>query len=617
MLLRSKFIHLLLAVSLFFLFGAKDNKDFLGPSDIILSPNGALLYVAQKEACRIDVFNTKTNSVVQSINLNGPPTGLTITPDGLKLYVTVGLANGSLQIIDLLKYKKVKEIKAGNSPMSPQISKDGAFLYFCDRFSNEVSVYNVEKNKVDTFVNTGREPIALTLTPDSKNLLIAHHLPEQPANSGFVANTVRIVNVQDKSFAEIMLPNGSSGARGVAVSPDGKYAYVTHIIGRYTVPTTQLEQGWMNTNALSVIDIPGKKIFNTVLLDDVHQGAANPWAVDLTEDGKTLVVSHAGTHELSIIETDKLLSKLETHYENTKINYTDPFNILSYTYGFREKVKLNGNGPRAIAIVGNKVFTADYFSGTLSLLDLGAKRLKPQLFSLGQNGLLSKQRTGEMFFNDASLCFQQWQSCASCHPDARADGLNWDLLNDGIGNPKNVKSMLLSHKTPPVMCTGIRPNAETAVRAGIKYIQFAVRPDEDAQAIDEYLKNMAPVPSPLLENGKLSKSAKRGKKLFYSDNVGCINCHPEPYFTDSSLHNVGTTSSIDSTTNKNGERVAQLEYVTPTLIEVWRTAPYLHDGRYTTIKEVITKGNHSDQRGITSHLNEREINDLVAFVKSL
>ena len=31
---------------------------------------------------------------------------------------------------------------------------------------------------------------------------------------------------------------------------------------------------------------------------------------------------------------------------------------------------------------------------------------------------------------------------------------------------------------------------------------------------------------------------------------------------------------------------------TPTLIEVWRTAPYLHDGRYATIKELFSKGRH-------------------------
>ena len=48
-------------------------------------------------------------------------------------------------------------------------------------------------------------------------------------------------------------------------------------------------------------------------------------------------------------------------------------------------------------------------------------------------------------------------------PDARADALNWDLLNDGIGNPKNTRSMLHSHRLPPVMITGIRAKAEDAV----------------------------------------------------------------------------------------------------------------------------------------------------------
>ena len=39
------------------------------------------------------------------------------------------------------------------------------------------------------------------------------------------------------------------------MSPDGRFAYVTHILSRYQVPTTQLERGWMNTNALSILDL--------------------------------------------------------------------------------------------------------------------------------------------------------------------------------------------------------------------------------------------------------------------------------------------------------------------------------------------------------------------------
>ena len=73
-------------------------------------------------------------------------------------------------------------------------------------------------------------------------------------------------------------------------------------------------------------------------------------------------------------------------------------------------------------------------------------------------------RKGERLFNDGAISFQGWLSCNSCHsPDARVDALNWDLLNDGIGNPKNAKSLLLAHRTPPAMWHGIRETAEIAV----------------------------------------------------------------------------------------------------------------------------------------------------------
>ena len=55
----------------------------------------------------------------------------------------------------------------------------------------------------------------------------------------------------------------------------------------------------------------------------------------------------------------------------------------------------------------------------------------------------------------------------------------------------------------------------------------------------------------------------------------------------------------------------------PSLVEVWRTAPYLHDGRAKTIREAITTHNPGDIRGKTSSLNDRELEDLVNYVQSL
>jgi cytochrome c peroxidase len=281
-------------------------------------------------------------------------------------------------------------------------------------------------------------------------------------------------------------------------------------------------------------------------------------------------------------------------------------NQLGFLHGIRRRVKLSGKGPRAIAVLGNRVYVAEYFSDSLTIVDSGSgKTVACSLHTEGTWGPKMKAvRKGEMLFHDATVCFQKWQSCSSCHPDGRVDGLNWDLLNDGIGNPKNTKSLLLSHATPPAMVTGVRDRAEEAVRAGFKHILFAAPTEEDATAVDEYLKSIKPIPSPYLVDGQLSAPASRGKKIFAG--AGCASCHNGPFYTDMKKYDVGTTKGLD----KGGE------FDTPSLIEIWRTAPYLHDGRAATMKEVLTIYNPQDKHGLTSNLTESEIEDLAEFVLS-
>ena len=91
--------------------------------------------------------------------------------------------------------------------------------------------------------------------------------------------------------------------------------------------------------------------------------------------------------------------------------------------------------------------------------------------------------------------------------------MNWDLMNDGVGNPKNCKSLLYSHVTPPNMISGIRAKAEVAVRAGFRYIQFYEPEEEMAECVDAYMKSLRPVPSPYLVDGELSEKAKAGRKV--------------------------------------------------------------------------------------------------------
>jgi cytochrome c peroxidase len=98
--------------------------------------------------------------------------------------------------------------------------------------------------------------------------------------------------------------------------------------------------------------------------------------------------------------------------------------------------------------------------------------------------------------------------------------------------------------------------------------------------------------------------------------VGCVSCHSGPYYTDSSLqkpfnlHDVGTGN--DDPSEKMGPK-----YDTPTLLGIYRTAPYLHHGKAKTLRDVLTLCNPQDKHGKISHLKSNELDDLVAFLKSL
>jgi mono/diheme cytochrome c family protein len=567
------------------------------------------------------VFNTAQRQITRRLALPGEPSGLVFSPDGTRLFVTCAGPAGQVCVMDTASGKVLKILAAGHTPLSPVLSPDAKTLFVCNRFNDAVSLFDLRRGQEEGRIQVAREPVSAALTRDGRFLLVANHLPRGRSDVPYVAATVSIIDVaRRKVLKELRLPNGSINLRQICVSPDGKYACVAQTVGRFQVPVTHLARGWVNTSALTLIDLGSLEVMNTVLLDDPDRGAANPWAAAWSGDGRWLCVTHAGTHELSVIDVPALLKKLaalpatppppsvKDSYVSSR-SAADVPNDLSFLYGLRQRVQLNGRGPRALVIAGNRAFIAGYFSDSLDVVDLSAATPVAEAVTLGPGHPMTTARRGEMYFNDATICFQGWQSCASCHDDdARVDGLNWDLLNDGIGTPKDTKSLVLAHQTPPAMSLGVRATAEIAVRNGIANSLATALPEEVPTAMDEWLKSIKPAPSPHLVNGRLSESARRGEKLFKSPDTGCVNCHDTELLTDLHSYNVGTQNPFDK---------EDKEFDTPTLRELWRTSPYLHDGSAATIRDVLTTRNPKDEHGKTSQLTAPQIDDLAEYLLSL
>jgi len=581
-----------------------DRSVYRSPLDVAFSPDGKLLAVSDHTAGAVVLIAPAAGKVVRRVALKGSPAGVAWSPAG-RLYVAE-LGAGSVAEVDAAAGRVLRRLAVGPWPMGLAVA--GADLLVANRATNRLTVVDLAAGKPRASIPVPREPYFIAVSPDGLRAIVGNGLPAGNSLDPMTSATVSIIDlVALRCAANIRLPAGSSQVRQVAISPDGRWAYAVHTVGRTNLPTTQLERGWVNTNGLSVIDLPAGKLHATLLLDQPSEGAANPWGLAVAKDGKTMWVSIAGTHRLARINLAGLHKLLAKSKPQQRAEYVNDLAVL-YRNDLIQKIRLKGKTPRGLALApgGGRLAAAMYFSGTVILTD--ARTGKPAAtVAVGPNPSPDQVRTGEAIFHDATYCFQHWLSCSTCHPDARSDGMNWDLLNDGLGNPKNAKSMVWSHKTPPVMARGVRASMEVASAAGFRHIQFRVVEDSALKAVQAYLRSLEPVPSPFLVGGKLTARAARGKVLFNSRKVGCAVCHPAGLLTDKKMYDVGTRGPLD--------RVDAFD--TPTLIELWRTGPYLHDGSAATLEEVLTKFNKKGKHGVTAHLSEAQIADLVAYLKSL
>ena len=584
-----KFLILVVGVLFPWWSDAQESKEPWFITDVAVGDAGQVIL-----SCRGDkslkITDPQGRQVVKTIPLQQTPTGV-IAKEG-KAYVSCFDTRGEIVTVDLKEGKIVNTVPVGAGAEAPAWSKEEDKIFVCNRFAGTVSEVDVKNGKVTREVKVLREPSKVVVSPDGKYLFVANALPAQRADVDYVACCVSVIDLASfQKVKDIRLENGSNALRGATLSPDGKYLFVSHNLGRFTVPTSQLQQGWMNTNAMSVVDVASLEFKGAVLLDEPERGAAGVWGVECTPG--YLIVSHSGTHEISVIDYPELIKKFEAYHDKMALNYD-----LHFLYGIRERIALKGNGPRNFIVRDQEVIVPMFFSDDLNRYDLNTKQLSEVALNPGRQETMAQK--GERIFNDAAFCFQNWQSCNGCHPgDARTDGMNWDLMNDGVGNSKNCKSLLLSLETPPCMISGIRANAHVANRAGFKYIQFMELKEEDAACVDAYVASLKPVPSPYLVDGELSEKAKKGRKVF--ERLKCDACHSGPYYTDMKMHRIGEDIEFEQ------------GWDTPTLIEVWRTAPYLFDGRAATMEEVFGVYKH----GIDKKLSKTDLDALVEYVNSL
>ena len=258
---------------------------------------------------------------------------------------------------------------------------------------------------------------------------------------------------------------------------------------------------------------------------------------------------------------------------------------------------------------------------------------------------------GRALFRDPSVA-RNGESCQSCHTEATANtkpdaegavsglgttphtqtGSGKPTSGDFTG-PRDAPNLVNAGRTAPYFWTGSRATLREAVIDTIKtHFKDGASQDDattarQAAALVAYIEQLR-APRTAFDEGTMSAAAERGLRLFQTKG-GCIACHGGPDFTDNRLHatcvpqagagdnDPGATvpGMFDCTKAPMGQ-AGLGAFNTPQLRDLAATAPYMHNGAFTTLEQVVEFYNeHSSIAPLG--LTQDEIDDLVAFLKSL
>ena len=268
---------------------------------------------------------------------------------------------------------------------------------------------------------------------------------------------------------------------------------------------------------------------------------------------------------------------------------------------------------------------------------------------------------GKNLFFDPRLSGNNRVSCATCHVPNKA-------FADGQAFSIGVKGQKLARNTPSILNLGFQKelfwdgrakSLEEQALMPVKSPQEMNQPIEElilelktigeyresftrafedginavnvAKALAAYERSLISKPSPYDDylNGDkkaLSVSALRGLELFEGD-AGCVRCHNGPLLSDGKFYRLGVGRGDVGRAVITGKREDAYRFRTPSLREVSRTAPYMHDGSKKTLYQVVeyyyrgvpTRGPEGLELDVEP-LSDRsftEIDDLVAFLRTL
>lgn len=565
---------------------------YKNPEALALAPNGKL-WVLHRDDYAVAIVDPDTLQIERGFRLPyaSQPIGLVMSPTGDAAYVTL-MALGKLLKLDPATGDVLGEVAVGSTPRGVSVSADGKRV-FVTRFIS---------------TTTGGEVVEV----DAASLMVSKRFLLAPDTTTL-----------DSDQRGRGLPNFLFS---VGISPDAREAWIPgnkdNIFRGVVRDGLNLTQDNTVRPMVSVLDLAlGDELLqDRIDLDDRDL----PSYVEFSPLGDYAFVTLTGSNMVEVrdVYTRKVATAL------TDAGLAPRGTVL----GPKNRLFVQGSMERSVVVydVASILDSSDIRSKQLKDIPVVAnEKLAPEV-------LLGKQ----VFSNsaDGRMTVQGYLTCITCHLDGGDDGQVYDFTNRGEGLrntislrghrgvgqgnllwsgsfdevqdfEEEIRGLFLGHGFIPddVLAVGTHAQALGDPKKGLS---------KELDGVAAYLTTLDRVnPSPFRNaDGTMTADAVAGQALF--GKLGCDFCHSGPDYTDSGggrLHDVGTLTANSGM--RNGAPLLGLD--TPSLVGVWESPPYLHDGSAPTLRDVLTTTNPNDQHGFVSSLSAAQVDQLVSFLQQL
>jgi YVTN family beta-propeller protein len=595
-------------------------EDYSSPLEVLLSPDGARLYVLCQQSNEVRVLNAASFAVIKNIAMGRVPRGFSLSFKGDKLFVTNSW-DDTLSVIDTKTLAVVATWSVGAEPSSVVEDRAGKRLFVANRISGDIAVLDAQTGVEEKRLLAGRGASYLALSPDGSRIYVTHVYPKiVPRQTGLEnrmepESEITVIDAERAVVIDRVPLHAIAGVFHLALSADGRLGVAAEYHPKNLIPLAHVEHGGTFTYSLEVFGADvGKAAPIEVPLDELERYASQPFGVAIAPDKSRVYVTCGGSEIVTVVDVPRLLRFIHAH---TGLFAQDLSASANYVVT-RIPVGLN---PRGLALSrdGRRLFVANRLDDTVSMIDTRTNRVASTITLAGPK-TISQLRHGEQTFYTSRYSFQGQMGCASCHIDSTFDGIQWNLEPDGFGRNTVDNKILEDIKdTEPYKWTGTNPNIPT--ECGPRTEKFFWRSENydnlTLADLAAYVRSLAPRPNRWRQaNGELTPAQERGKAIFeravdkfkkpIPEYNRCSYCHSGPKGTSQIIFNVGTRKPNDNT----GLLKA------PMLTNIALTAPYLHDGSARSLEEIWTIYNPDDKHGRTNDLTKDELNDLIEYLKS-